>query len=294
MPAREATSWPLSADQILDRLSANRWVAPAVNLAALVLLVYGLAQWTWQLLQPATLPAASTSQAPGVNQTAFDLQPLLAANLFGRVADTAARDVNPNQLPLSSLNLVLTGVMAQGKSSFAFLSINGGPETPFAIGQEITAGATLEAVYTDRIVLRRGAALESVLLKDSEATLPTGSIVTARPGGTNNAVRLLGGGVYGVDRQALTQNLTAQTLSQASVTSSASGLVVRDVQSGSMFEELGLRTGDVVRTINGQPVRSLDDLARIYGQLTGASQTAPIAVEVIRSGKTEVLQYQMQ
>lgn len=294
MSVHETTSWPLSADQILDRLSVNRWVPLVVNLAALVLLVHGLAQWTWRVLQPATPPAASTSPAQGPGRTTFDLQPLLAANLFGRAAEATARDVNPNQLPLSSLNLMLTGVMAQGKSSFAFLSVNGGPESAIAIGQEITAGATLEAVYGDRIVLRRGVALESVLLKDSETALPAGSIVTGRPETAGNAVRSLSGGVLGVNRQALTQNLTAQTLSQASVAPSADGLVVRDVQSGGMFEVLGLRSGDVVRTVNSQPVHNLDDLARIYGQLAGAAQNAPIAVEVIRGGKTEILQYQMQ
>ena len=294
MLAREATSWSASADQLLDRLAASRWLPLAVNLAALILLVYGLAQWTWRVLESPTSAVTSASRAPDASQSGFDLQSVRAANLFGRTADSAGRDVNPAQLPLSSLNLVLTGVMAQGKSSFALLSVNGAPETPIVIGQEITAGAILESVFADRIVLRRGAALESVLLKDSDVTLPSGSIVTARAPTAGSGVRRLTGGTFGIDRQALAQNLTAQTLSQASVSPSASGLVVRDVQSGGMFEELGLKSGDVVRTINGQSVRSLDDIARIYGQLAVAPSNAPIAVEVIRSGKAEVLQYQMQ
>ena len=263
------------------------------NLAALVLLVYGLAQWTWRLLEPSTPPPTAASRTADPNQPALDLQSLLAAQLFGRATDTATRSVNPEQLPLSSLNLVLTGVIAQGALSFALLSINGAPETPVMVGQEVSAGAILEAVYADRIVLRRGAALEGVLLKD-DAALPAGSIVTARPEPMENTIRSLGGGSYSVNRQALTQNLNAETLSQASVVPGAGGLAVREVQAGGMFDKLGLRTGDVIRNINGQPVTSLDDVVKTYAQFAANPQAGRVMVEVLRGGKTEVLQYQMQ
>ncbi|HKQ31482.1 MAG TPA: type II secretion system protein N, partial [Burkholderiales bacterium] len=75
-----------------------------------------------------------------------------------------------------SLNVVLTGVMARGPSSFAFLSVNGAPEVFITIGEEITTGTTLETVYPDRVVLKRGATLESVLLKGNDIALPPGSI----------------------------------------------------------------------------------------------------------------------
>ncbi len=292
MQAHEGISWPFSIDRVLDKLSGNRWLPLAANIVALVLLVYGLSQWTWRLLRPAT-PAVVSSRAPDASQAPVDIQTLLTAHLFGQAPSTIAGNVNPERLPLSSLNIVLTGVIAQGKSSFAFVSINGAPENPVMIGQEITAGAVLEAVHRDRIVLRRGTSLESVLLKDSDATLPAGAIVTGRPDAAS-AIRSLGGGSYSVDRQTFTQNLTAETLSQATVAPGAGGLVVREVQSGGMFDKLGLRAGDIVRSVNGQPVSSLDDLAKTYAQFAATPQSARVTVEVVRSGKTEVLQYQMQ
>lgn len=297
MSALQGASWSLSTDQLLDRISTSRWVPLAANLGALVLLVYGLSQWTWRLLDPPVAPATGVA-SPVSTQPAFDPQQVISAHLFGQVQNVPVAAVNPDRLPLSSLNIVLTGVMARGPSSFAFLSVNGAPESSLQVGQEITAGAVLEAVYPDRIVLRRGGSLEGVILKDSDVTLPAGSIAPAgAPAGRPDpagAVRSGGGGSYTVDRQALTQNLTAETLSQATVTPGAGGLVVRDVQSGSVFEKLGLRAGDVVRYINGQPVASLEDVMKIYAQLAVAPQASPIAVEVSRGGKTEVLQYRMQ
>lgn len=290
MAAHDGTDWSLSTDRLFDRISGNRWVPLAANLIALALLISGLAQWTWRLLTPAAPPVASMPRAP--EPAPLDLPTLLAANLFGQAQTAGA--VSPQQLPLSSLNLVLTGVMAHGKSSFALVSVNGAPEGPYFIGQEITAGANLEAVHSDRIIIRRGSALESVVLKDTEATLPPGSIVTAQPPGpADNTIQSLGGGRYNIDRQALTQSLTAETLSQAAVAPGAGGLVVREIQPGGMFDKLGLRTGDVVRSVNGQPVNGLDDVAKAYAQFAAAPQSGRVMVEVMRGGKTEVLQYQM-
>jgi hypothetical protein len=174
MSAIPSSSWPHTADQLLDRLSTNKWIPLAANVVAFALLAYGVVQWTSQLRKPVPAPAAA--QPTETAQPAIDLAPMLSAHLFGEVQISAA-SVDPMQLPLSSLNLTLTGVMARGPSSFAFLSINGAPEMFITVGQEVTAGATLENVYPDRIVLRRGATLESVLLKDSDVILPPGSIV---------------------------------------------------------------------------------------------------------------------
>jgi general secretion pathway protein C len=294
MAAVDAGPQPFSFERLVERVSNSRWLPLAANILAFMLLLYGLAQITWRFFDPAATRSASVAVAPPASvQPPLDLHPLLAANIFGQAQNTATGAIDPDRLPLSSLNLVLTGVMARGPGSFAFLSVNGAPEAPVSVGQEITAGALLEAVYPDRVVLRRGVKLESVILKDSDATLAPGSIV---PSGQDAAaaVRPGGGGTYTVDRQALTQSLTAETLSQATVEPGAGGLVVRNVQAGSVFEKLGLRAGDVLRNINGQPVANLEDVMKIYAQFSTAPPAGPIAVEVARAGKTEILQYQMK
>jgi general secretion pathway protein C len=283
-------SQSLSPDQLLDKLATNRWAPLITTLAALVLLIYAMAQWTWRLLGSSEQPRAAVplpSTGPATQK--LDVQPLLAAQLFGRLQPTASA-TDPRELPLSSLNLTLTGVMARGPSSFAFLSINGAPEIFLTIGQEVTSGATLEAVYPDRIILKRGASLEGVLLKDSDAVLPAGSI--AAMGG--DTVRPLGGGNFSVNRQALNRSLTPETLSQAAATPGPNGLTIRSVQSGSMFEKIGLKAGDVVRFMNGQPVTNLEQVMKVYAESMSGGDADDISVEITRGGKTEVLTYQTQ
>ena len=165
-----------AAEQLIEKIGASRWTPIGVNLFALLLLSYSLAQWSWRLMEPATAPG---EQRPVAVDNGADLRQLTSANLFGQVdLATGQNNLSPATIPLTSLNLVLTGVMMRGAGGFAIISVNGGEATSFSVGDEILAGATLHAVHPDRALLRRAGLLESMLLKDSIA-LPEGSIVTS-------------------------------------------------------------------------------------------------------------------
>jgi general secretion pathway protein C len=294
MAALELSSWPDSASQFLGRVTASPWTPIVVNVAALVLLVYGMAMWTLRVIAP---PAPVQVSLPAPSQATLNLQPLLDAHIFGRVQTGPAGSVDPNQLPVSSLNIVLTGIMAQDKAGQAMMSVNGAPQAAFTINQEVLPGVTLHTIYADRVVLSRGATLEMVMLKDSDAKLPPGSIVRQEPqNNIPNPIQRTGESTFNVDRQALTRQVTQapELLSQATVSPGRDGLVVRQVQSGSMFEKLGLRVGDVVRSINGNPVGNMGDLLKVYAQVTATPGSTPVSVELMRGGQTEVLEYQLQ
>ena len=68
---------------------------------------------------------------------------------------------------------------------------------------------------------------------------------------------------------------------------SRAGVRVEAAPPGSILERIGLQSGDVIRTVNGQSIASEGDLARIY------QQTAPgsaVMAEVSRAGKVVPLQ----
>jgi general secretion pathway protein C len=165
-----------AAEQFIERFSTSRWTPVSVNLIAMLLLTYSLALWSWRLIEPSPSLNDPRPMAP-ISDSAAELRQLLSANLFGQADMTAGQNQSPSTIPLTSLNLVLTGVMVGGTNNFAFISINGANETAFGLGDEILAGATLQAVYPDRAVLRRGGALESLLLKEIVA-LAEGSVIT--------------------------------------------------------------------------------------------------------------------
>ena len=285
-----------AAEQFIEKIGASRWTPVSVNILAILLLTYGLAQWSWRLMEP--IPALNNSRptAP-IADSATELRQLLSANLFGQADVAAGQNLSPSSIPLTSLNLVLTGVMVGGTNNFAFISINGSNETAFGLGDEILAGATLHAVYPDRAILRRGGALESLVLKDSLA-LPEGAIITS-PQYRNDAP-LAGirgsGNSFSVERSTLTQQMQKpEFLSQAlMVPNAGGGFLVREIQPGSVYEKLGVRTGDVIRSVNGQAINNMEEVMKLYQQLGGINQVGNVAIEVTRGGRTESLQYNIE
>lgn len=72
---------------------------------------------------------------------------------------------------------------------------------------------------------------------------------------------------------------------------SPSGLVVEAVADATIFHRAGLRAGDVVTSINGSPLRSLDDAATLYARVPTAKQ---LTAQILRSGKPMTLQIAIQ
>jgi general secretion pathway protein C len=216
------SSAPTARPHLLEQLEhwlARRWVVIALNVAALTLLALSAAQWTWRLLTPVSTPTAAPAIVTNSNVADYDLSALLGANLFGQAVPLSSGRVSLENIPLSSLNLVVTGVFATPKSAIALISADGAPETPYAIGQEIVAGASLYAVYADRVLIRRGGVTESLMLKEAGAALPSGSIATGEPAprdsGQPDAPRT-DARSFNVDRQQMTQQLQKpEFLSQA-------------------------------------------------------------------------------
>ena len=280
----------------IERWLARRWVPAVINLVALILLSYGLAQATWRLLTPAAAPGGAAAVAGNDTGGDYNLQALLSSNLFGQASAAPKAEVALDAIPTSSLSLVLTGVMVTPAGSFALISADGGPETPFGLGQEITAGVTLHAVYADRALIRRAGATESLMLKETGQALPSGAVVgpsIARAQSGERVVQPRGDNNFTVDREKLTQQMqTPEFLTQAlMVPNAGGGFLVREIQPGSLYEKLGLRVGDIINAVNGQPVNSVEDVMRLYGQFGSASN---IQIDVRRAGRSESLVYNIQ
>lgn len=303
VPGQTSTDyWQVVANirERLEQVIAKPWLPHVVNVTVLALLAASLAQWTWLLFAPKTPQVVA--QPVTVNETTpmVNVQAILGANLFGVAPVTGTGNIE--NIPLSSLNLVLTGLVAAGNASYALIRVEGQPEAPFAIGQVITAGAVLQAVYPDRAIISRGGVAESLLLEGAAQPL-SGSIGTPampRAGGNQAAnmvpeVREQGPNNYLVSRESLNsqmRNNPQKMLSQSlMVPNPGGGFLVREIQPGSVYEKLGLRAGDVVRTANGQTLNTLEDAMRLYQQ---SDQNNYINLEIVRNGKPEVLQYTLQ
>jgi len=185
--------------------------------------------------------------------------------------------------------------MVQGKGGYALIRIDGGDELPVTLGEEITAGARLYALYPDRAILSRGGHFESLPLKEQGTTLAPGSIQSnpAHGARTGNPVVSAAGNEYTIDRAAIQQQMQRpEFLSQALIVPNPDGgFLVREVQPGSIYEKLGVRIGDVVRSINGQPVNNIDDVMKLYQGMGGLERAGSVSLEITRAGHNEQLHY---
>ena len=67
---------------------------------------------------------------------------------------------------------------------------------------------------------------------------------------------------------------------------SANGVVVESVGDGTIFQRAGLRAGDVIASVDGVALRSLDDAANLYAR---AATARAVTAEVVRGGKPVTL-----
>jgi membrane-associated protease RseP (regulator of RpoE activity) len=81
---------------------------------------------------------------------------------------------------------------------------------------------------------------------------------------------------------------TASTFKAAFTTQ---GLRFDDVAAGSLISRVGLQKGDVITTIDGQPLRSMDDAANLYARLPTARGST---IQVLRAGKPITLRIAIQ
>jgi general secretion pathway protein C len=265
----------------------ERW-PDAVTLLALALLCWVLAKWTWVVIAPAAPVVPPATPAPIDLQAALD--DILRAKLFsGQPASetapptTARRDVQ------------LAGVFAtapQGRG-WAVLQLEGKNQQVAASGSEIAPGVVLDQVFSDYVVVSRQGNRERL---DLARRVGVAAAPQAAPTFALN-VQQRGTGDYAFSRADLDRVLRepGQLGNLGALSVSAEGGVRIDrAPAGSLAERLGLRPGDSIRSVNGQQIRSDEDLRRLYEQFNQTRQTAWVIFEGQRNNAPLRLRYTVQ
>ncbi|OGI44980.1 MAG: hypothetical protein A2150_01735 [Candidatus Muproteobacteria bacterium RBG_16_64_11] len=271
----------------IQALLTKRWVPTVVNLGALLLLITALVSWAWSTFKP---PAPQTPVVQASRAERLNLQPLLDAHLFGRAARGPGGSLE--SVPISSLNLVLVGVVAAVGGGYAMISVDGRAQESYAVGQEIIGGAILQSVLADRILIQRGGSTESLMLQDAVKPLEGVSTYVSPVSQHQPAIQQQGEKQFQVTREEVNKQMRSPDfLSQARlIPNPGGGFLVREIKTGSVYEKLGLRMGDVIRMVNGVPVNNAEDAMKFYQQL---AELKDVQLEVMRAGQVEQLQYKL-
>jgi general secretion pathway protein C len=253
----------------------------ALTFALLVLLGWQLASWTWHFLAPSAVPAAAPA--------AIAASPEAARRLFGEAPPAAT------SAAASNAGIRLKGVYAiDGRTlSAAVVNTGGKRDATIRVGEEILPGTRLAGVHPDHIIIARAGLSERIDLERRTATMPS------KPGGVDPQgfrlnVAAKGGNAFSLSRTEL--NTVLQDPRQMNYLGRIGmhpdgGVRLEQAPAGSLPSKLGLKEGDVIKNVNGQPVNSPGDLARLYQQFATLSQ---IRAEVVRGGAPMLLTYQIQ
>ncbi len=268
--------------RVRKKINLPQFVGTALTIILIVALGLQLAWWGWHFLLPASTSVASNPSSGA----AFD-DITLARRLFG------GGDGAPAEASASDIRL--KGVFAVDGVTLSAAVVNwSGKDQAVGIDQELMKGATLAEVHADHIIVARNGGRERIELDKFRVATATPNAQSRNPNAGFRLNVTAAGGGYSLSRQELNTVLQdprqMEFLGQIGV-APGGGVRVDGAGANTLAGKLGLQTGDVISAVNGQPVNSAGDLARLYSQFNTLSA---VRVEVKRAGAPTVLNYAIQ
>ncbi len=281
--------------QLVDRIvapwrrpegGARGLAAAAPSIVTVVLAVAiaaQLAALAWRALGSADDGSGGPAPDIAPPAPAVDLAAIVNAHLFG----VARESGDPNDAPATTANLTLAGTLAgrEPEHGWAIIGASGQSTRVYATGAALPGGAKLFAVYTDRVILDRNGARESLLLP----RLAGGAGgVMPRSVANNSAEEAPNASLADSVRQLLVQNpqATGDLLRPQPyfMGGSLRGYRVYPGRNRAQFASLGLQPGDLVMAVNGT---ALDDPNRGLEILRGIGQGGAVTLTVERGGQQQ-------
>ena len=277
----------------------NRVLPPWISLLLVIAIGWQLANIIWSLV-PATstgdaveTPVGLPAAASGGGGTRADVQTIADNHMFGEADAEAAPVAIPvadeNLSDTRLTNLVLKGTIASAIPEFSVAVIADGAaeQRVYAVGDSIGSGATLHAVYADRVVLNENGALTNLRLPvdyPKSAPMPSRrTTATTRQTRRNDNPNSL-------------QNVVAENMTQLTdiirptqyrgADGQLAGFRVYPGRNRQKFAALGLRPGDLIKDINGQPLNDPTQAMQVFQSLGEAEE---VTVTVERNGQDQSL-----
>jgi general secretion pathway protein C len=261
----------------LSRLESNGPNLLSLLLAALIaveLARIAVAMVSGPVKSPQPVITGKVQSHPA--RAGVNAQAVAAAHLFGAaVADPTTQD--PNSAPLSSANLVLAGTIAtqDPKRGIAIIT-DGGPSKVYSVGENVN-GAVLYSVYLDHVILDRGGTLETLLLP---RLLAGGAHIPLRRGGVEARTSEAVDNIRRLVQQdpGLLDQVMRTVPSYDNNAGKLRGFRAYPGRNRTIFNKLGLKPGDLVTAINGQPLDDPQHSQEVFNTIQ-SSNTVTVTVE---------------
>lgn len=276
--------------------AANGLLPQWVSVLLVVVIAWQLAKIIWMLVpgpsagDPVTAPA-NAPVTMGSSNSSADAQAIVTAHIFGE-ADPDMEPATPvveeadNLQDTRLTNLSLKGTIAATQTEMAIAIIADGrdEEKVYSIGESVTSGANLHAVYADRVVLNENGVLTNLKLPKD---FPEGSAaVTRRDTTTSSRATTATQSIQAVVAQNVSRLADVIRPTPYFVNGQQQGYRVYPGRDRQQFAALGLRPGDLIKDIDGQALNDPEQAMQIFQSLDSADQ---VSVTVERNGQPQVI-----
>jgi type II secretion system protein C len=222
----------------------------------------------WTGLGPLPEPPAFAAAPPSPAIQSAALGP---ANAFrdgsAPSAPTAEELVNGPDLAETTLNLTLHGTWIDAAGGTAIIKTPDDKQSRYKRGDAVWEGVTLERVFRDQVVIDRAGVLESLRLEGRDPSAPPQTPVAAAAAAHGEVLTTLGGFI---------------SVAPESNSTGGVSLVLEPGDNLASFLATGLRPGDILVGVDGEPVgRDIGADIEYLQQVSGRSK---ITVNVDRGG----------
>lgn len=261
----------LRSTSLMSWASQTRWLPRLVEASALIVLGLALARIFWLVWLPSGA-VSSVTQVPVLNSVQVDGERpvrqsdrslLLRTNAFMPVGNEGV-EAEVEDVPETSLNLVLKGLRSasgEGASSSATIVTPNNEVGVYVIGAQIIDGVVLTRILSDRVILEKNGAFESLFLegRTGELSVIGGSEPRQAVGGHT----VVEPSIYRIASfDALMRDVRLEQ------SSDPQGWQIAESGGGQALAAIGLREGDFLLSVNGREAESLayEDLAGLLAR----------------------------
>jgi general secretion pathway protein C len=280
------------------KFKANKVLPKFIFIILIILITQTLAGLTWSFFSPEQESASNNNQIEDIkiSTSTSSLKEVASYHLFGDAKQVVVNE-KVIDAPETRLRLNLKGVFASTNptQALAIISSSKGKDKTYHIGDKVTGGALLHAVYADRVILKRNGKLETLRLPkskvDSKAfyNLPSSDIT----GRQINSINQLN---YGQAQQLRKIRDTllkepAKVWQQVRINPVMKSGQVQGYtlahNDQNLMKALHIRKTDIITAVNGQ---SLSDPATLYGLMNILSDQQSLELTIERNGRQQTIQ----
>jgi len=280
------------------KLKANKYLPEFIFVVLIILITQTFAELTWHFFTPAQESVSSNIQNQAtqtqISLANLSLQKVSAYHLFGDARKQVLTQQKIIDAPETRLRLNLKGVFASSNAAqaLAIISSSKGKDKTYHIGDKITGGALLHAVYTDRVILKRNGQLETLRLPqfkvDSKSfyNQPSSASIARPVDSTNQSksqrLRKMRDTLLH-DPAKLWQQVRINPVMK---NGKIKGYTLTH-NDQALMKALNIRASDIITSVNGQ---SLSDPSTLYGLMNSLADQQSLLLNIERNGQQQTVE----